>query len=130
LLAVAGETHVASVERIGRGNCHRLLASRLHVETGFSLPLRAEHAFIERAGERHAAQHAPQHIGRKAWVPGADRPTVVVEHAHQTIDHVAHRGSVSSAVGTRRDTCGQHLDTDEFRFVTGSKLRLGNVQRQ
>src|SRR3546814_2041247 len=56
LLAIAREAHIVAVEREGGGHRDRLFAGRFHVEAGLALPLRAEHALVIRARQRHRSE--------------------------------------------------------------------------
>src|SRR3546814_18917026 len=71
LLAIAGETHVAAVERHGRGDRRRLFAGAFHVEAGLALTLGTAHAVVEGAHETHRAQPHAQPSGRQLQTNGS-----------------------------------------------------------
>src|SRR3546814_6673839 len=71
LLPIAWKTHIVAMKGIGSGHRDGLLARAFHVKTGFALPLRPKHSFIESASQHHGLQHVEQRIDVQPGVPRA-----------------------------------------------------------
>src|SRR3569623_1454881 len=130
LLAIGGEAHILVIEREGGGDGDRLLAGALHVEAGLALALGAEHAFVERARQRHRTQHRAQRVGRQARVPRANRLAGLVEHAIQFLGLVDESGGPVGGGGTAHLAGGGQHHLGEIDRVAGAELRFRHMQRQ
>src|SRR3546814_10062669 len=69
---------------IGSGHRDGLLARAFHVKTGFALPLRPKHSFIESASQHHGLQHVEQRIAVQPGVPRACCAIIVIRSEEHT----------------------------------------------
>ena len=130
LLAIARENHIGPVDRHRRRDRGRLFAGTLHIEAGLALPLRAEHAVIERARQHHVSQHRAQPFGRQLRIPLSLRVAVEIEHADKAIAQLAHRIRLGRFARARGRFDRGNFDIAKVRGIAGAIARFGDMKRQ
>ena len=130
LLAVTREHHVVARQRHRGRDRGRLFARAFHVETGLALALCAHHSRIERAGQRHQAQHADQRCGIERRIPRAVRTVIIAQHPHHIEAQGMRVDRRARLVGSRLCACRRDRQTAVIDDVARPVARLGHMQRQ
>jgi len=102
----------------------------VHVERDLLLPLRGQHLRVEGAGAQHRDEAALEQRDVCNGRPGADRATIVVEHAHQRIAQVGGVGRRDVDRWPARDASREQVQVGEIGVLPGARIRLRDMQAQ
>ena len=130
LLAIGRKAHILIIQREGRRHRNRLLARALHIEAGLALALGAEHALVERADQRHAAQNRSHRIGGQARIPRPDRLMIVIQHAHEFIGEIDERLGLVRRIRAARVAGGGQAHRSKVHRVARPELGFRHVEGQ
>src|SRR3546814_1420227 len=85
---------------------------------------------VEHADHHHVAQRPAQRVRVEARVPGADRPSLLVEHADEAVGEVTDVARLGGDVGARGGAGGGNGDMAEIDCVAGPRGGLGNMRSE